>query len=78
MNEISSYMQSCLKPKEIHRAIRGLKEIHNWKGTEFRTFLLYISIVVLKIHLRPIVYNHFLLFFVPLQFFPRTCMSNLF
>lgn len=48
------------KPREIHRAVRGLEEIHFWKGTEFREFLLYFGIVLLKDHLPEIVYNHFL------------------
>lgn len=34
-----------------------------WKGTEYRSFLLYISIVVLKKHLKKYYYEHFLLFY---------------
>lgn len=36
------------KPIELHRAVRGFAEIHFWKATEFRAFLLYFGIVVLK------------------------------
>lgn len=49
------------KPKEIHRAVRGLKDIHFWKGTEFRSFLLYYGIVALKKFLPEDVYRHFLM-----------------
>lgn len=36
------------RPKEIHRKIRSLNDIKHWKGTEFRTFLLYLGVVILK------------------------------
>lgn len=49
------------KPRDIHRAVRGLGDISFWKGTEFRAFLLYFGIVILKDHLPEIVYNHFLM-----------------
>lgn len=51
------------KPKEIHRKIRSLKYIHNYKGTEYRTFLMYIGIVVLKGKLSVSQYEHFLTLF---------------
>lgn len=50
-------------PKEIHRSIRSLDSIKHWKGSEFRTFLLYIGIVVLKDIVRADVYEHFLYLF---------------
>lgn len=49
-------------PNEIHRAVRGLDCISFWKGTEFRTFLLYIESVVLKDKLKIYIYKHFLRF----------------
>lgn len=61
--EITSYLHSCKSPSEIRRRIRGIDEIKRWKGTEFRTFLLYVSIVVLKKHLPQYIYQHFLLYF---------------
>lgn len=36
------------RPKEIHRKVRSLIHIKFWKGTEFRTFLLYLGVAVLK------------------------------
>lgn len=48
-------------PSEIHRAVRPLKDFPYRKGTEFRTVVLYIGMVVFKGFLQPDVYNHFLL-----------------
>lgn len=61
--EMSNYLKSIDRPSEIHRAIRGIDEIAHWKGTEFRTFLLYVSIVILKKFLPKKYYQHFLLYF---------------
>lgn len=36
------------RPSDLHRKIRSLNDIKYWKGTEFRTFLLYVGIVALK------------------------------
>lgn len=36
------------KPHEIHRSIRTLGHLAYWKGTEYRTILLYVGIVVFK------------------------------
>lgn len=35
-------------PREIHRSIRRLDHLAHWKGTEYRTILLYVGIVVFK------------------------------
>lgn len=50
-------------PIDIHRSIRSLNCYCFWKGTEFRTFLLYIGVVLLKQFLRVEEYNHFLKLF---------------
>lgn len=47
-------------PTDIHRAVRNIDCIKFWKGTEFRTFLLYIGVVVLRDLLREQEYRHFL------------------
>lgn len=59
----NTYMRSLKKPNEIHRQIRGINEIAHWKATEFRTFLLYISIVIFKKFLPVLNYEHFLSYF---------------
>lgn len=46
--EVSAFLEKCMMPAEITRPVRGLEELANWKGTEYRTFLLYVSIVVVK------------------------------
>lgn len=61
--EISKKMLQLRMPAEIHRAMRGLDCLSHWKGSEYRTFLHYASIVVLKPVLPPDVYEHFLVFF---------------
>lgn len=50
---------NCDMPIEIHRSIRNIDCFKFWKGTEFRTFLLYVGIVVLKHCLRESEYIHF-------------------
>lgn len=51
IQEISDLLQNCNKtlPVEIHRAVRKLDSVRFWKGTEFRTFLLYLGPVILKV-----------------------------
>lgn len=49
------------KPLELHRSVRSLNDFKYWKGTEFRSFLLYFGIVVLKEFLPEEVYEHFLI-----------------
>lgn len=61
--EISFFLLQCKMPSEIHRAVRGLNVLAHWKGLEFRTFLYYISVVILKYYLPLDAYEHFLLFF---------------
>lgn len=51
-------------PREFSRKCRSLAEMDRWKVTEFRLFLLFTGIVVLKGHISQDQYKHFLLFFV--------------
>lgn len=59
---INALFLACyaLKPLEIHRGIRILADIHYWKGTEFRTVLMYVGAVVFKNILPTDEYNHFI------------------
>nr|CAI5844559.1 unnamed protein product [Callosobruchus analis] len=61
-DSISHILEQCNrnKPTEIARAIRGLKTLKFWKGSEYRTFLIYLGPVVLKDFLDKAVYEHFL------------------
>ncbi|XP_062534120.1 uncharacterized protein LOC134203263 [Armigeres subalbatus] len=61
--DISKKLLQLRMPLEIHRSMRGLDCLSHWKGSEFRTFLHYASIVILKPVLPPHVYEHFLVFF---------------
>lgn len=45
---------------EFARKPRTLDDVDRWKATEFRQFLLYTGIVIMKSILTPICYNHFL------------------
>ena len=49
-------------PKEFARKPRTLEEIHRWKSTEFRQFILYTGPIVLKNLISNELYQHFLTF----------------
>lgn len=59
-------------PSDIHRALRSLDQVKYFKGTEFRTLLLYVGMVVLKDVLSE---NEYLLF-LTLCCAARICYSN--
>lgn len=65
IDAVNRLLASCDEDlaSEIHRSVRSLNCISFWKGTEFRTFLLYLGIVVLKKTLRNEEYAHFLKLF---------------
>lgn len=50
-------------PSDLHRSVRTINCISLWKAVEFRHFLLYLGIVVLKKILPKEIYEHFLLLF---------------
>lgn len=62
-DKMSQMLEDCnkTKPREIQRAIRGLKFLEFWKGSEYRVFLLYVGVIVLKDFLSVEVYDHFLM-----------------
>lgn len=63
IESISKYLHEANQrmPTEIHRSLRSLEEMNKWKGVEFRSFLMYIGIVVLKPVLQNDEYEHFLM-----------------
>lgn len=65
IEEISSLLSNLngTKPLEIHRRIISLKQIKHWKGTEYRTLLLYAGIVIFKDFLSIEEYSMFLKLF---------------
>lgn len=65
---ISDFLTQVELPREIRRPVRGLDHLQRWKGTEFRTFLFYLSIIVLnKFFNHKDIYHHFLNFFCAIQ-----------
>lgn len=66
INSISEKLLSISlsQPAEFQRRIRSLKDVGNFKGTEFRTFVLYSGPYVLRDVLSKEKYEHFLLFHV--------------
>uniref|UniRef100_A0A182YSD7 Transposase domain-containing protein n=1 Tax=Anopheles stephensi TaxID=30069 RepID=A0A182YSD7_ANOST len=66
---ITKFLTKVQLPSEIHRKLRGLNAIRFWKGTEFRTYLHYVSPVLMEEILSGEAYCHFLLYFCALTIF---------
>lgn len=64
-NFFDTLLNRCNKemPREIHRRHRSITKMSFWKGTEFRTILLYNGIVLFKNMVTLEVYEHFLILF---------------
>lgn len=69
INKISERLLHCrtTTPIEISRRPRSLSEIHHWKATEFRTFILYLGPVVLKSQFDDGRYINFLSLHIPIR-----------
>lgn len=69
-------IRSCI-PSEFARKPRSLHDLERWKATEFRQFLLYTGIVIMKSIMRPIQYDHFVSFSVAIRILsdPQLCIS---
>lgn len=74
IQQLSDAVVNVELPKEIHRKMRGLDCLAFWKGTEWHSFLNYVSIVVLKDFIDEKLYSHFLLLFIAV----RICSSEYF
>lgn len=68
-NFISSALFNLRKfvPSEFARLPRSLDDLEFWKATEFREFLLYTGVIVLKSNLKREQYDHFLLLFISIR-----------
>lgn len=62
LNEMLKNVNSDM-PTDINRSVRSIDHLKYWKGTELRTFLLYVGVVVLKNVLRKVEYDHFVKLF---------------
>lgn len=63
IENVNVFLNNSKLPSEIHRAVRTLDCLAYWKASEFRTFLHYLSIIILPDVLRPDAYRHFLALF---------------
>jgi len=63
-------------PSEFARLPRSLKDLEYWKATEFREFLLYTGIIVLKSNIKKEQYNHFLILFTSIRILCSDKMFN--
>lgn len=63
-------------PTDIHRSMRSLNVFKFWKGTEFRSLLMYVGIVVLKPVLRIEEYDHFVKLFCAVTLCSNDKYSN--
>lgn len=59
-------------PSEFNRKHLDFSKVSSWKATQFRSFLLYVGVVVLKGNIDEGIYNHFLL----LHYATTICLSN--
>jgi hypothetical protein len=73
VRQISDCLLSCAEyiPREFPRKCRSLLDVDRWKATEFRQFVIYTGMVVLKGKIDVGFYNHFLLFCVSIY-----CLSS--
>ncbi|XP_055547361.1 uncharacterized protein LOC129731407 isoform X1 [Wyeomyia smithii] len=77
IQHLSAMIESVKLPKEVHRKMRGIDCLAFWKGTECRTFLNYVGIVVLKGVLNETLYKHFLLLFTAVTICSSDFHANL-
>lgn len=74
---ISDFLITCKMPTEIRRPLRELEHLNRWKGTEYRTFLLYVSVIVVNnFFSSKDIYEHFLHFFCAIQICSRQKQST--
>lgn len=69
-------IRRCIS-SEFSRKPRTLNDVDRWKATEFRQFLLYTGIIVMKSVLSPNCYNHFVTLSIAIRILadPKLCIS---
>jgi hypothetical protein len=91
LDEVNQMIKACSKyfSSEFNRKSRDITDYKHWKAVEFRSFLLYSGVIVLKGILPPDKYDHFLLLHVALRIlcspnstepqleFAKRCLNNL-
>ncbi|KAK9732188.1 hypothetical protein QE152_g12991 [Popillia japonica] len=76
VNQVSNILMSLqgTTPKEFCRKPRSLSDVHHWKATEFRNFLLYFGPLVLKKAVSKKVYLNFLSLHVAIRILSSSTM----
>ncbi|XP_035905628.1 uncharacterized protein LOC118509297 [Anopheles stephensi] len=74
---ISHFLVKTKLPSEVHRPFRSLETIQYWKGTEFRSFLHYVSPVIYKDFMHEVGYNHYLLYFCSITIYSSSTHAHL-
>lgn len=64
INDISDFLNQLKLPQEFNRQLRGLDELPYWKGTEYRSFLFYVTPIVVREYFQSEeIYDHFMNFY---------------
>ncbi|XP_061497136.1 uncharacterized protein LOC133391065 [Anopheles gambiae] len=74
---VNTFLIKTRLPSEVNRPMRSFRYRHFWKATEFRSFLLHISIAVLKDFMSFDAFNHFLCYFCSVTIFNSTAHKHL-
>jgi len=79
VKELSEHLEKCKSavPSEFSRKPRSLKEIHRYKATEFRSFLLYTGPVILRGILKDNIYRNFILLSCAFKIFLSSKVASL-
>lgn len=75
-NSINQKLQTMKPPTEITRTPRSLENLKKWKASEFKTFLLYYSLVCFHEHMLPKYFQHWLLFVYSITIFCKTKITE--
>uniref|UniRef100_A0A182PWY7 Transposase domain-containing protein n=1 Tax=Anopheles epiroticus TaxID=199890 RepID=A0A182PWY7_9DIPT len=74
---VNKFLSQTRLPSEVNRPLRSFRLAHFWKATEWRSFLHYVSIAVLKDFMPCNAFNHFLLYFCSVTIFSSSSHKQL-